>query len=774
VKVQKVTIALIKYPILLRFTQTLTSIMQTLKLFLPILLFVMSCSTATNEETAEVPMPPYPETPVNIVTDTIWGVQLDDPYRYLEEIKDPSVTEWFKAHGERARTVLDAIHGRQGLIDQMKEFDARQSSSIYSVEITDNDRYFYLKETPDDETGKVFYRDGFSGSETLLFDPDDYGDDPELTFTISAIYPSNDGLKLGIEVSPNGSESSTLLIMDVESQEMLPEQIDRLWYASCSWFPDNSAFLYNRLSSDDVLDPNRNKNSKVFIHRLGTEPSEDVEFFSRAKNPDLDIKEEEYPIAGLDENSDYLIGFSLSVDNRRKVWYAPKSELASDKIKWLKLFSPEDEVYNFTTDANYIYAYTPKDAKNFKILRLPWSNPDLDNAEVLVPEMESEIIEDFSISDEALYFSTMKNGVQAKLYKTDYATGKTEEIELPKKAGSISISSKGPRFSDVWVNISGWTQSNTRYRYNSESNEFTVETMSSKAEFPEYEDLIVEELMVPSHDGTMVPLSLIYKKGLKKDGSNPVMLLGYGSYGISISPFFSPSQLIWTLKGGIFAVAHVRGGGELGNEWHLGGQKTTKPNTWKDLIACTVYLINENYTNPKKVAINSGSAGGILVGRAMIDRPDLFAAVIPEVGSMNTVRGEETPNGPVNAPEFGTVKDSVEFMALLEMDSYQKLSDGVEYPATLITAGMNDPRVIAWQPGKFAARMSAANGSDEPILFLADFEAGHGMGDSKSKMFASLADVMGFAFWQLNHPEFRITELTLKTEHSEVEEGSKE
>ena len=184
--------------------------------------------------------------------------------------------------------------------------------------------------------------------------------------------------------------------------------------------------------------------------------------------------------------------------------------------------------------------------------------------------------------------------------------------------------------------------------------------------------------------------------------------------------------------------------------------KTTKPNTWKDLIACTEYLISEEYTSPKKVAIYSASAGGILVGRAMTERPDLYAAVIPGVGCMNTLRGENSPNGPVNIPEFGTSQDSVECMALIEMDSYLHLQDGVEYPATLVTAGMNDPRVIAWQPAKFAARLQAANASGKPILFWADYDAGHGMGNTKSKQFESLADVMSFALWQTGHPGFKV------------------
>ena len=268
--------------------------------------------------------------------------------------------------------------------------------------------------------------------------------------------------------------------------------------------------------------------------------------------------------------------------------------------------------------------------------------------------------------------------------------------------------------------------------------------------------MIVEELMIPSHDGVKVPLSLIYNKGIKKTGNNPVFLIGYGAYGGSITPGFSPNLLLWTYEGGILAIPHVRGGGELGDAWYKSGYKTTKPNTWKDLIACAEYLVKEKYTSPKKIAINSESAGGILIGRAMTERPDLFAVAIPQVGCLNTVRAEESPNGPVNVPEFGTVKDSVECMALIEMDSYLHIKDGDKYPSTLITAGINDPRVIAWQPAKFAARLEAANKSGKPVLFLVDYEAGHGIGNTKTKNFEELADVFSFALWQTGHPDFKI------------------
>ena len=262
-----------------------------------------------------------------------------------------------------------------------------------------------------------------------------------------------------------------------------------------------------------------------------------------------------------------------------------------------------------------------------------------------------------------------KNGIQEILYYLPFGKDQAKQLELPEPAGSLGLSNKDFMFSDVWVNVMGWTTDFKRYRYDPAADAFIFEQLSDVAEYPEYADLVVEEVEVPSHDGVLVPLSIIYKKGTKMDGSTPLFMMGYGSYGYPINPFFSPNYFLWAHKGGIMAVAHVRGGGEKGDAWHKGGQKVTKPNTWKDLIACAEYLIDNNYTSAGKLAINGGSAGGILVGRAMTERPDLFAAVIPEVGSMNPLRMVYSPGGPANIPEFGDPADSTECMALIEMDS---------------------------------------------------------------------------------------------------------
>ena len=696
-----------------------------------------------------------PVAPVKVVTDEYFGQKVEDPYRYLEDLKDPKVDQWYKEQGDYTRGILDRIEGRDALIAKFKEFDKRQSHNIYSVNITENDLYFYLKETPDDETGKLFYRNGFEGEEKLLFDPEKFRVEEKVHYTISSISPNKDGSKIGISVSANGAENATIMVMDVKKESFYEDQLYPCWTSFMNWLPDGESFFYGRYNSDDVHDKEATHDTKTSYHKVGTAQSEDKEMLSRKMYPELGILPEEYPVMVYDKDADLLYAIIATVENNMKIYYADYKEFENDKIAWIELVKRTDLIEDFYTDKNNFYFRSTNGAPNYKIIKTPLKNPNVNEAEVFVAEKEDEVLRDFAITNDSFYYTTMKNGVEGKVYVASNSGNSFEEIKLPYAAGRVSISTKDLDHSDVWISISGWTNDSHRYKYNNTDESFVDQTLSFKPKYPEFEDLLVEEIMIPSHDGVMVPVSIVYKESLVKDGENSLMLYGYGSYGNEIRPFFWPVFLSWVDEGGILVVSHVRGGGELGDKWHKAGFKTTKPNTWKDFIATAEYLHENKYSSPEKTAIFGGSAGGILVGRAMTDRPDLFAVAIPSVGCMNPVRMENSPNGPVNTPEFGTVKIEEEFKALLEMDTYLHIEDGVNYPATMATAGMNDPRVIAWQPGKFAARLQAANASDNPILFRVDYESGHGIGDSKSKTFEEFADIFGFAFWQTGHPSYQ-------------------
>ena len=692
--------------------------------------------------------------PAKPVVETVCGEQVTDPFRYMENFHDPAVMSWVRSQSDYARSVLDAIPGRQGLLDKMQEFDGRRSVTAYNLRITDNDRYFYLKRTPADETGKLYVRDGFDGAETLLFDPADFDKEQGRHYVIGTVAPNDDGSTVVFSVFANGSEDAVLLIMDVEGRTFYPEKIDRSRFAGPSWLPDGKAFLYTRLRPA-APGVNPQYDSSAWLHRVGTDPATDRMIFSRTLNPQLGIRPEDIPQVVMHKESGHLFGFVSNVDSRLTAYYAAAGDLQKQQIAWKKLFMPADDVHDFELTDKDIYFLTAKDAPGFRLLKVSLANPDLTQAETVVPGVPGATLSGFALTKDGLYYTLAKNGVSEELYFQKYGSRSPAKIPLPFDAGTVRLTSKGYHFSDIWMVLAGWSRDFRRYRFDLTSGKFRVETISSPAEYPEYENLTVEEVTVPSADGVDVPLSIIYQKGLARDGKNPVLLYGYGAYGNSMTPFFNPSLLTWTLKGGVLAILHVRGGGELGEEWHRAGMKADKPNTWKDAIASAEYLVSKGYTSAKRIAINGGSAGGILVGMTMTERPDLFAAGIPEVGLMNPLRGEETPNGPVNVPEFGSVSVAEECRALLAMDPYLNIRDGVDYPAALITAGLNDPRVAPWQPAKFAARLQEATASPQPVLFLVNFKAGHGIGNTKTLAFEELADVLSFGLWQTGHPEFQ-------------------
>lgn len=716
--------------------------MKNVLFLLSLILFISQCTTPLNKPALA---------PVDPVVNEYWGIELTDPYQYMENLDDTIVKNWMIANADYARSILDGISGRSGLIEKMKEFDERRSDQVSNLTILDNDRYFYLKTTPEDEAGKLYTREGLGGEEKLLFDPQTYGEDT-LDYVVGSISPTLEGDKVAFTVEPNGSENSTMMILNMESGEFYPEELS-LTIGGGSWLADGEHFLYTKVNSADVFDPTRYLSTKSYIHKLGTAQEQDKVFFSGEKYPELGIQPQEFPFAFYDIYSDNLFLGFFSVEAYMKLFVIKGEKAFEEKVSWSQLTTLEDEVQNIYPIDNELYAYTAKGAPGFKVLKTDIWNPDFENAELYLPEPEDGVLEDFVMTSEACYFTVKTNGTRTRVYKKEGED--ISELELPTSAGSVFLRSKGHKFSDIWISLTGWTLDGKRYRFHPDDASFEVEQLSQKAEYPEFEGMVVEELMVPSHDGVEVPLSLIYHKDLVRDGNAPLLIYGYGSYGSTDDPGFSTLRLLWCAHGGIWATAHVRGGGALGDAWRLGGYKSTKPNTWKDLIALTVYLQKESYSSPAHTAIVGGSAGGILVGRAMTERPDLYKAVLPLVGAMNNVRMELSPNGPGNIPEFGTVEDSVEFLGLLEMDSYHHLEEGVNYPATLSTAGMNDPRVIAWQPGKFAAKLQACNASDNPQLFLVDYKSGHGIGNTKSKSWENWADYFSFAFWQTGHPDFK-------------------
>ncbi len=684
-----------------------------------------------------------------------FGQEIKDPYHHVENLEDTIIQQWFKNQTIYTSSRLNKINGRKNIIDQQNQLDAQTAIGISNVRTTPNDLYFYLKRDPNEDVAKLYYRKGFNGEEILLLNPASINSDnpPTINYT----KPNYNGSKIAVSLTKDDAEIGEMIIIDVVTQKPHKEIITNCWpsaLAGITWLSDNNSFIYSHIP---VIDKNSEEyllNTASVLYTIGSDPKKHTVILSKKNNPKVSITSEDFPIATIKNNNDnYLFGRIGGARNFDDYYYAEYVSINTGKINWKLLYKKEDKINRFYVKGNDIIFLTAKDAPNFKICKTSLSNPDFQNPNILVEEDKNAVITDFVLTSEGVFYVKTKNGVEAKLYQVK--DGKNNEISIPKPSGKITLYSHGAKHRKLRINIRGWTHRLERYQYDFDKATFVERNLYPIINYPELQDVEVKEIEIPSHDGTMVPLSIIHKKGIKRNANNPVFITGYGAYGISETPFVDTYMLHWVNKGGIYAIAHVRGGGEKGDSWHKGGYKTSKPNSWKDFIACTEYLINQKYTSPNKIAVWSGSAGGILIGRAITERPDLYAAAIIKVGILNTLRYEFAPNGANNTKEFGTVKDSIEYKALYEMDAYHHIQEGVNYPAVYLTAGINDARVPVWQPAKFAARLQAANASKKPILFSIDFEGGHGFDASPNKQNEELADILSFAFWQTGHPDYQ-------------------
>ena len=509
------------------------------------------------------------------------------------------------------------------------------------------------------------------------------------------------------------------------------------------------------IKSADNKDPESRLNSKSKLHLLGNNTASDVDFFSNASYPELKIDPSLYPVAYLNEDSrNYIFSAVYSVQPEIVMYYAPISQFGSKKITWAPISMASDKlVRGLAVIGDNAFAITHNNAKKYKLIATSMLHPDWSKATTIVPEKADQTLENF-INCKDYLLIVHSDGINNILTKYNLKTKVTTPVKLP-YSGTIVISCYDTKTNNCNLGITSWNKPYTEYNFDAVSDALTPSSFNKPAVYPEiYKDLQVQEVEVKGHDGVMIPLSIVYKKGIKMDGKNPCLLDGYGAYGMSATPYFSVLENALAVKGIVYAIPHIRGGSEKGEEWYKAGYKTTKPNTWKDFISCAEYLIAKGFTSASKLAGTGTSAGGILISRSITERPDLFAAAICNVGCANAMRMEFGANGPVNTPEFGTVKDSVECKALYEMDGVQHVKKGTKYPAVICVGGWNDPRVVAWEPGKFAAALQNATTSGKPVLMKVNYDNGH-FTEDRNVTYANFADQFAFVMWQCGHPDFQ-------------------
>jgi prolyl oligopeptidase len=698
--------------------------------------------------------PGPPVAPVEVVTNTYFGTAIADPYRYLENLSDPKVMAWLKAQNDYTHSVLDRIPGREALLARIQELDNAVTARVDDVRRLPDGRYFYLKRLPRDNTFKLYVREGLTGKETLLCDPEKFAQASGKPFAINYYEPSWDGNRVACGLSAGGSEDAAIHVLETATGKEVDKPIDRAQFGGVSWRPDGKSFFYNRLQKMEpgMPETERYQKSCVYLHVIGANADQDPPVFGCDVSPRVNLDPADDPFINAVPGSPYVLG-SIEHGTRQELtlYVAPLTAVGKPSTPWQKVCDVGDDVTDFVVKGREIFLLTHQDASRFKIIATALARPDLASARTVVPAGDA-VITGLAVAKDALYVQLRDGGI-GRLLRVS-APGKAGLVKLPFD-GSVSLTAMDSRLPGAWLDMGTWTKAGQIYEYDPRTEKITNTGLQPLGKFDAPDDLESVEVKARSDDGTMIPLSIVYKRGIRLDGSNPALLWGYGAYGISEDPVYGPVLLAWYEKGGVFAVAHIRGGGEYGEDWYKGGYQQTKPNTWKDFIACAEYLIEHKYTSPGRLAGQGGSAGGILIGRAITERPDLFGAAVIQVGCLDMLRIETTPNGVPNIPEFGSVRTEDGFKGLYEMSSYAHVRDGTHYPAVMLATGINDPRVEPWQSAKMAARLQAATTGGKPILLRVDYEAGHGIGTTKKQNEEQRADVWAFLLWQFGLPEFQ-------------------
>ncbi|WP_419868560.1 prolyl oligopeptidase family serine peptidase [Chryseobacterium sp. CT-SW4] len=694
----------------------------------------------------------YPETPQKPVTDNYFGTSVTDDYRWLENLKDPVVQNWFKAQSDFSHSVIDQIPHREDLYNRMKEVQMMSGDS-FGVIMQRQNLYFYTKTKKSENLAKLYSKDISTGKEVLILDPETLGKSTQITnFTVDS-----KAKKIALLLSKSGGEICELKILDLTTKKLLNDTLGPIWSEfNFEFTQDDTAILYTQMSTGD---PNSNmllKDMKAKLHLIGTDPRTDQILASREDYPELNALTEQFPSIYFTDDYKNIVLRLSSVRSESPIFVAPYSEIKNKKIKWKQIVKPTDDITDVFISGDKLFLLTHKDAPNYKIILTSLSQPDFDNAKVIIPESKDRVITSIHSSKNYLYYS-LGNGIIRDKYQININSLDHKKIQLPSGVNA-SMPLNPHENDDIYCENVNWLTPKTAYDYNAEKG-IVVKSryFNSDSSYPDYEKLYtIKETEIKSHDGTMVPLSIIYPKNIKMDGSTPAYITGYGGYGISYEPRFSTRLSVLLEQGVIIAIAHVRGGGEKGEIWHKSGMKANKPNTWKDFIACSEYLINQKYTSSSKLIGNGVSMGGVLIGRAITERPDLYSVAIAEVGMTNALRSETTANGPNQIPEIGSLKNKEDVKNLMEMDAQTKVKKGVKYPAVIVRTGMNDSRIVPWEPAKFAAILQNSSSSGKPVLLYVNYENGHFTSDF-DVVFKEYADIYSFALWQVGHPKFQIS-----------------
>ena len=675
----------------------------------------------------------YPETKKENIVDVYFGTEVSDPYRWLENDTSKATMDWVEAQNVVTFAYLSKIPFRNQLKERLTE--------LYNYEKIGtprkhNGKYYFYKNDGLQNQSVMYVKETLDGEAEEILDPNKFSEDG--TVALTGTYFSNDGKYLAYTISRSGSDWEEIFVMDLITNELTDDHI--LWakFTGVSWHGDG--FYYSSYDAPEAgLEYSfKNENHKIYYHKLGEPQSNDKLEYSNKEQPNR--------------------FYSCEVDEDERFMFISESGAEKGNNLYIKdLINPKATLIQMTNDMDYsyypieiigdkIFIFTNFGAPRYRVMVAEASSPKIEKWKELIPESESTLSNAGIIGGKLILTYNQDASHHAFVYSLE---GKQEfEVKLP-TLGSVSFSGKKDD-KETFYSFSSFTFPSTIYKYDIDENESKIFIAPKVAFTPE--NYITEQVFYPSKDGTMIPMFLTYKKDLIKDGSNPVLIYGYGGFNASLNPRFSTMRIPFIENGGIYASANLRGGGEYGEEWHLAGCQMNRQNVFDDFIAAAEYLINEKYTNTNKIAINGASNGGLLVGAVTNQRPDLFRVAVADVGVMDMLRYQEFTIGWNWASDYGTSADSKEMFDYLYAYSplHNIKNDGTPYPAILINTADHDDRVVPAHSFKYAATLQAANTGKAPKLIRIESKAGHGAGKPISKVLDEYADMYGFIMYNLD------------------------
>jgi len=677
--------------------------------------------------------------------DEYYGTVLADPYRWMEDAKDPDLLRWLEAQNAFTREMLARVPGAAKLRARVAELSADLSVTP-RVEFAGN-HLFYEQQPAGAQNRKLFVKEE-SGTSRLLVDPTvlkmDGGE-----VSLDWWEPSPDGRRVAYGLSRAGSEASIAHIIDVGTGRVLDERIPDTDFGVTGWLPDSSGFFYIKLTGQRGT-PTVYRNTVVRLHILDSDPGADRIVVRRGMHEQLPMSETQWASVRPIRGSDHALVVIGDIRRERALWTTAVSDLLGDRAPRFNVVATIDDLaVSATATGKDLFILSNRDAPRGRVLRTSLATPSLSTAVEVLPQSRL-VVESIDAVASGALVRFMDGGVH-RLARVA-SDGGTSSLSLPYEGAIGGVFASELR-EDAYVSLTGWLQPPAIWHV-SATGVLTDTGLDVKPLF-DLSPYTSERRFARARDGTQIPYTIVARRGWRSNAANPVLSEAYGAYQYSATPAFHSRLLAFLDAGGVYVVANVRGGGEYGREWHKAGQKATKPNTWRDFIDVSKSLIATRVTSRHHLVVQGTSAGGITVGRAITEQPDLFAGAVANVGWMNPLRYVAEPNN-MDMDEWGHIVDAASFRVLYDMDSYHAIRDGVSYPAVLIICGINDPRVATFNAAKFGARLQAATASGAPVLMRVDFDAGHGVSSSRTQRDQLYADIYTFALWRAGARRFML------------------